>query len=175
MSGSGSASDSRPNMSGSSSASGSRQDMSGSKEATMTIPTDHGGLEVLTFHEALSLLASVPIGRVAFVDNGEPVVLPVNHAMDGKAIVFRTSYGSKLDAAWWQMPVAFEVDSYDEASRTGWSVLVKGYADLVVDDDEIDRLDTLDLRPWAYDVDRSTHWVRIHPSEVSGRRIVRLE
>jgi uncharacterized protein len=139
-----------------------------------TTATDHGGLEVLTFHESLTLLASVPIGRVAFVDNGEPVVLPVNHAVDGKSVVFRTSYGSKLDAAWWQMPVAFEVDAYDAETRSGWSVLLKGYADLVVDDDEAARLETIGLQSWAHESDRSTQWVRVQPSEVTGRRIVRL-
>src|SRR5262245_48931732 len=46
-------------------------------------PTDHAGLETLPFHVCLRLLASVPIGRVGFYADGEVVLLPVNHAVDG--------------------------------------------------------------------------------------------
>ena len=47
-------------------------------------PTDHAGLEILPFDECLRLLASVPVGRVGFIADGEVVVLPVNHAIDGQ-------------------------------------------------------------------------------------------
>jgi len=66
------------------------------------------------------------VGRVALIDQGEPVILPVNHAMDGEAVVFRTARGSKLMAADNEMPVAFEVDGFDEDRRAGWSVVVRG-------------------------------------------------
>ena len=62
-------------------------------------PTDHAGLEILPFDECLRLLASVPVGRVGFFADGEIVVLPVNHVVDGHDVVFRTAYGSKLSAA----------------------------------------------------------------------------
>lgn len=42
-------------------------------------PTDRAGLDVLPFEECLRLLASVPVGRVGFVAEGEVVMLPVNH------------------------------------------------------------------------------------------------
>ena len=57
-------------------------------------PTDHAGLETLPFHVCLRLLASVPIGRVGFYADGEVVLLPVNHAVDGQDVVFRTASGS---------------------------------------------------------------------------------
>ena len=34
-------------------------------------PTDRAGLEILPFGECLWLLASVPVGRVGFVADGE--------------------------------------------------------------------------------------------------------
>jgi hypothetical protein len=47
-------------------------------------PIDHAGLEILPFSECLRLLASVPVGRVGFFTDGEIVILPVNHILDGQ-------------------------------------------------------------------------------------------
>lgn len=141
--------------------------------ATETIPTDHGGLEVLTYRECMALLESTPVGRFAFVDGGEPVVLPVNHRVSGRSIVFRTTFGAKLDAAVHGAPATFEVDRFDPEARTGWSVVARGVAEPVVDDDEIEELDRSGLEPWVTAVDRD-HWVRLRLNEVTGRRIVRL-
>lgn len=140
--------------------------------STPSHATDRGGLEVLPSDECLQLLASQPVGRVAFIDAGEPVVLPVNHRVDGWAIVFRTDLGGKLRTALLQRPVAFEVDAYDTEARTGWSVLVRGVADIVDDHDTVRRLDELGLSPWATGHDRP-YWIRIRPEEISGRRITR--
>ena len=133
-------------------------------------PADHRGLEVLPFDRCLDLLTTVPVGRVSFFADGEIVVLPVNHVMDGQDPVFRTARGSKLSAAESQNIVAFEADGYDERTRTGWSVLVNGRAHAVYEEAEIQRLDRLGLRPWVGGADRP-FWIRIRPATVSGRRI----
>lgn len=103
-------------------------------------PTDHAGLEILPFDECLRLLASVPVGRVGFFAEGEIVVLPVNHVVDGQDVVFRTAYGSKLSAAGGLDLAAFEADHYNEQTRSGWSVLVTGRAEMVDVEAEIQRL-----------------------------------
>ena len=131
---------------------------------------DHQGLEVLDNDACWTRLNSAAVGRVAFVDAGEPVVFRVTHRVDGHSIVFRTSYGSKLLAASMGRPIAFEVDAWDTAGHTGWSVLLRGAAEEVLDADELDNLAHLGLQPWADAVSR-THWVRIRATEVSGRRI----
>ena len=95
-------------------------------------PTDHVGLQTLPFDECLRLLGSVPVGRIGFINDGEVTVLPVNHAVDGQDVIFHVAYGSKLAAAAKQEAVAFEADSYDPASKSGWSVLVTGWAELVL-------------------------------------------
>jgi uncharacterized protein len=133
-------------------------------------PIDHAGLETLPFETCLELLASVHLGRVAFSADGELVILPVNHVMDGQDVVFRTSRGSKLAAAGEQGVVSFEVDSYDLESRAGWSVLVTGQATVVYEEPEISRLSSLGLDRWAANVERP-FWVRIRPTSVTGRRI----
>lgn len=141
----------------------------------MTVPTDHGGLEVLTLEESMELLGSVPVGRVAFIDGGDPVIFPVNHSLDGRSVIFRSSYGTKQDAAWRGLAAAFEADDWDAASRTGWSIVVRGTAELVVDEDEVERLDAIGAPAWVHDQETATRWIRLRPDEVSGRRIVRLE
>jgi uncharacterized protein len=132
-------------------------------------PTDHAGLEILPFDECLRLLASVPVGRVGFFAAGEIVVLPVNHVVDAQDVVFRTAYGSKLSAAGGLDLAAFEADHYNEPTRSGWSVLVTGRAEIVDAEAEIQRLSRRDLHPWVTAIQRP-FWIRIRPTSVSGRQ-----
>jgi len=131
---------------------------------------DHAGLETIPLDDCLRLLASVPLGRVGFLSDGEVVVLPVNHAVAGQDVVFRTTLGSKLSAAESENAVTFEADHYDPRCRAGWSVLVTGRAEMVYDDAEIAALDRLGLEPWPDAVDRS-FWVRIRATALTGRRL----
>lgn len=132
--------------------------------------TDRSGMEVLDQVECMELLASVPIGRVAMIDAGEIVVLPVNHVVLDGRVCFRTAPGAKLDAGIMQHVATFEADDYDAEAGTGWSVIVKGRADLVTDPDELDRLRASGVRPWSNPTYR-TNWVTMHASAVTGRRI----
>jgi nitroimidazol reductase NimA-like FMN-containing flavoprotein (pyridoxamine 5'-phosphate oxidase superfamily) len=131
---------------------------------------DHAGLEILTPEECSELLASSPVGRLGFVDRGEPAVLPVTIGMWEGSVVFSTDAGSKLDAAIMSRPVAIEVDEWDVEARTGWSVLVKGTAMTVDDGREIASLDRLGVVPWI-EPDRPKTWVRVLPNEITGRRV----
>ncbi len=132
-------------------------------------PTDHAGLEILPFDRCLQLLATVPVGRVSFFADGEIVVLPVNHVLDGQDPVFLTARGSKLSAAEGQDLVAFEADDYDERTQSGWSVLVNGRAQAVYEDAEIQRLSHLGLHPWVTAME-CPFWIRIRPTSISGRQ-----
>ena len=131
--------------------------------------TDHAGLEILSFDRCLQLLATVPVGRVSFLADGEIVVLPVNHVIDGQAPVFCTASGSKLSAAGEQDLMAFEADEYDKRTRSGWSVLVNGSAEAIYEEAEIRRLTQLGLHPWVTAVDRP-FWIRIRAASLSGRQ-----
>ena len=132
-------------------------------------PADHAGLEILPYDECLRLLGTVPVGRVSFFADGEIVVLPVNHVMDGNDPVFRTARGSKLSAAEGQDVVAFEADAYDERTRTGWSVLVNGRAYAIYEGPDIRRLSRLGLQPWVASA-KHAFWIRIRPASITGRR-----
>lgn len=139
--------------------------MSDAKSANL----DRLGLEVLSADECWALLASTPIGRVAFVDAGEPSVFPVTHAVQGHTIVFRSGSGTKLEAAAMAQPLAFEVDGWDEEQRSGWSVLARGVGETVYDDDVTASFGAV-AKPWL-DAAASGTWVRIRVDDVSGRRI----
>lgn len=138
---------------------------------TSDVHTDRQGLEVLGYDACAQLLDEQAIGRVAFVHEGEPVVIPVNYAWHRKTIVFRTATGAKLDAAIVGRVAAFEIDGWDEVYHRGWSVLVRGWIEEVTDDAEVAELEALPLRPWAQSIERP-YWVRLIPDEISGRRII---
>jgi uncharacterized protein len=133
-------------------------------------PTDRGGLAILPLDDCLRLLGSVPVGRVGFQADGEIAILPVNHIVDGQTVAFRTASGSKLSAAEGQNQVVFEADGYDARRREGWSVVIKGEAQMVYEDAEVDALNLRGLDSWADGADRP-FWIRIRPESVTGRLI----
>ena len=134
-----------------------------------TANLDHQGLEVLSPDECWAKIRETPVGRVAFVEAGQPVILPVNHGVHGHRIVFRTARGALLHEAVMSKPIAFEVDGFDPDTRAGWSVLARGEADVP---EAVDALDELGLDAWADAVNRD-EWVSILVEELSGRRIDR--
>lgn len=123
---------------------------------------EHTRLAPLSREECLELLATASVGRVAVALPGEPpLVVPVNFALDGEVIVFRTDAGSKLDALRDQ-PASFQVDCIDPLHRTGWSVLVQGFPHETSPAD-------VTVEPW--DAGPKEHWVRIFPGAITGRRL----
>ena len=115
------------------------------------------------------LLEGRQIGRVAFVDDRGPMVLPVNFRLDGRSIVVRTARGSILEAIGSGVPVTFEVDGTDAYTESGWSVIARGVAS--EETDPAAAVAGLDLHPWA--PGPKDHWIRIEPSSVTGRAISR--
>jgi hypothetical protein len=107
--------------------------------------------------QALRLLGSVSLGRIAFTHHALPIIRPVNHIVDDGVIVIRTHEGAVV--------VAYEADAIDPDTHLGWSVVVTGYAHLVTDTGELARYQEL-LRPWV----RQTmdYAVRIRPDLVTG-------
>jgi nitroimidazol reductase NimA-like FMN-containing flavoprotein (pyridoxamine 5'-phosphate oxidase superfamily) len=128
------------------------------------------GIEWLDRDECVRLLQPDEIGRLAVSVGHAPTILPVNYRMDGEAVVFRTDMGSKLEFGS-RAPVSFEIDDFDRAARTGWSVVVSGRVEETTpyDAETYDRVHALPVEPWAGG-DKS-HWVRLVPSRITGRRI----
>ncbi len=116
----------------------------------------------------IKLIESTPIGRVGFTTGDELLVLPVNFKWYEDSIVFRTLEGQKLAAAAENQHVCFEVDRWDAATRTGWSVVIQGVAREVTNWAEDSRLDQIGLVPWSK-AEWKPIWVRIEPTMISGR------
>jgi nitroimidazol reductase NimA-like FMN-containing flavoprotein (pyridoxamine 5'-phosphate oxidase superfamily) len=118
----------------------------------------------LSTTECWEMLHAEEFGRLAFRLVDEVHITPVNYAVDGDSLLFRTAEGSKLLGIVMGAPVAFEVDQYDE--ETARSVVVRGTARLLPED-EAHRADGLPLRPWVptekYNV------VEIVPTVITGR------
>jgi nitroimidazol reductase NimA-like FMN-containing flavoprotein (pyridoxamine 5'-phosphate oxidase superfamily) len=129
------------------------------------------GLATLTADECRALLVThrPRLGRLAFVADGWPIVLPMNFALDGDVLYFRTSAGRKFAAALRSTHVTFQVDHVDAVWEEGWSLLVFGNLRLVKDATELKRVRHLPLRPWAGG--DKPHYLRLEILSMSGRRI----
>jgi nitroimidazol reductase NimA-like FMN-containing flavoprotein (pyridoxamine 5'-phosphate oxidase superfamily) len=126
--------------------------------------------EELSVEECLELLGAHSFGRLAVIVDGHPIVFPVNYALDGEAVVFRTARGTKLSGAALGQ-VAFEIDGVDETTQTGWSVIVQGVGNEITStlDERSERLRTLEVQPWV--PGERPHWVGILAQSVTGRRL----
>jgi nitroimidazol reductase NimA-like FMN-containing flavoprotein (pyridoxamine 5'-phosphate oxidase superfamily) len=119
--------------------------------------------------ECRRLIAPGGVGRIAFGTISGPVVVPVNFAVLADTIVIRTAEGTIIDGHADEQ-VALEVDHIDEALCQGWSVLVRGPAHRVAHPAELHRLQE-DAVVWAWPGGERQVYVRILPSEITGRRI----
>lgn len=126
-------------------------------------------LEHLSPAECWASLTTAPVGRIGVLNDSAPEIYPVNHVVDRFTIVFRTDPGSKLRGLLRSPSVCYEVDGVDPGDATGWSVLVKGRAVELRDPDDLRRVAELPLRYWT--LGDKAHWIRIVPTEVTGRRI----
>jgi uncharacterized protein len=89
-----------------------------------------GRLIDLSPDECWELASSRPVGRLAWTGLRGPVVVPVNFTVDGRSVYVRTAAYSEAARECDDSPVAFEVDTFDEAAHSGWSVLMRGRAHL---------------------------------------------
>ena len=96
---------------------------------------------------------------------------PLNHLVDDGKIIIRTRLTTAISAAMRSADagviVAYEADSFDDESRSGWSVVVTGRAQAVADPGQISRYERL-LHPW---VNRADNVLAIAPDIVTGFRI----
>jgi len=129
----------------------------------------HASLNELTAEQCRTHLSANGVGRVVYTTPRGPEALPVNYEFTEGQVVFSTddAKASRLAAA---DAVGFEIDRVDDVLSEGWSVLVTGTCRRVQDPDEVQRLASLGLEPWAGG-DRHA-LMAIAPAETTGRVIV---
>lgn len=126
--------------------------------------TDTGAVTEMTSDECWQLLRTEEFGRLAFRLVDEVHITPLNYAVDGDVLLFRTAEGDKLLGVVMGSEVAFEIDRFDGESAR--SVVVRGSARLL-GEDEAHRAENVPLRSWV-----GTHKynvVEIAPKVVTGR------
>ena len=118
----------------------------------------------LSSEQCWDLLRADEFGRLAFRMADEVHLVPINYAVDGDRILFRTAEGNKLLGVTMHPEVVFEIDAYDD--ERAHSVIVRGLARRLEEDEE-HRAEEIPLRPWVstpkYNV------VEIRPTEITGR------
>jgi nitroimidazol reductase NimA-like FMN-containing flavoprotein (pyridoxamine 5'-phosphate oxidase superfamily) len=115
--------------------------------------------------ECWDRVAAAPFGRLAMSVFDDIDIVPVNAVLSRGDLYFRTAPGTKLAELTANPRVAFEVDGYDD--ETAFSVVVKGSAERLERQADIDAADQLPLTPWVPTL--KYRWVRIHPTSVTGR------
>lgn len=119
--------------------------------------------------ECWRLLDSAELGRLALAPAGKVDIFPVNFAVHDGALYFRTAPGTKLFELSVNPDVAFEIDGWDATSA--FSVVMKGTAEQLESQTDIDKADRLPLAPWLPTL--KYRWVRIVPTTISGRSFAR--
>ena len=137
-----------------------------------TTPETGGSqLDELSAEECHLLLSLGAVGRIAFVVDELPMVLPVNYRSvaddSGFWILLRTRPGNVIDRA--PDEVAFEIDGVDHDHQQGWSVLVRGVLHHL-DHNEVELMTKrFDPKPWPGQA--TTSWLAVKPRTITGRRL----
>lgn len=144
-----------------------------SRRPADTEPVAHepAGLPLHVLDEATcrTRLASRTVGRLGYVHDGRPVIVPVNYRADGDRVVIRSLPGGKVGAAWDGEDVCLQIDDWSVDGRTGWSVLGSGTLRPVDTADGLAAAWATDPRPFAGG-DEWT-WLELAVREVSGRAV----
>lgn len=126
------------------------------------------GMEVLDPSQCWALMREADVGRLAVSVANRPDIFPINFIVDHSTVVFRTAEGTKLAAAVLGESVAFECDGYDADAGEAWSVVLKGTA--VEVENMYEFFDALDLPLFPWHGAPKSRFVRIAPTDVTGRR-----
>ena len=134
----------------------------------MTILDGRTWMEILPEEECWRRLRLSEVGRLATAVDGEPMIWPLNIAVVGRTVVFRTDPGSKIVALQGEPTVALEADGLDFDDRRGWSVVAVGAVG-ELGPAALARARRLPLAPWT--VGDKARWFGVRVSRLSGREI----
>jgi len=127
--------------------------------------------DLLDAQACARLLAAVEFGRLAVVDAGLPVIVVLNHVVEGADVLFRTGEGalvSSLTAGGREIHAVFEVDSAFVIGRAGWSVIATG---LLLRETDPGHVATAQERITAWADGERDVVLRLRVSHLTGRRV----
>ena len=139
----------------------------------MTSPSEEGpptgSFGELSEAECKQLLAQHTAGRVGFMVGDGPQILPVTYQYRTGSVIFRTSPYGPLAGLVRRTSVAFEIDGIDEQNKSGWSVLVLGFAEAMAHNYLLASAWETGPVPWADGV--RNLFIEIKPRKISGRAV----
>ena len=124
----------------------------------------------LPYDECLDLLGTTTIARVAVTTPDGPHIVPVNYSLFEDSVIVRTSSYSLLGTYARDAIVALEIDAFDPATRSGWSVVLRGRCTVETDPRTIReiRAGSPDA-PWAGGT--RNLYLRLRTDQLSGRAV----
>jgi uncharacterized protein len=129
-----------------------------------------GALFELSAAECRELLRAGLVGRVALCTPLGPHIVPVNYSVLDDTVIVRTTPYSVLGTHARGSILALEVDHVDYERHHGWSVVVRGRADIVTGADELEAIKgNWEPRPWV--AGSRSLFLHIRWTELTGRRL----
>jgi uncharacterized protein len=131
-----------------------------------------GGADLRTLDriECLDYLPAKQVGRLGYVTDDGPRIVPLNYTTTPDSIVLRTMANGEIARFAIDRPVAFQIDDIDEFRQTGWSILVVGTAKLVSVEDLKRILYVGAPEPWPGGP--RTLFLQIPLTTVTGRQVM---
>ena len=126
--------------------------------------------ENMGVHDCWRYLRSTSLCRRAFTHGDTVEIFPVNYVPSNGTLLIRTREGTKLEAATGRQVVALEADGMNQYGTIAWSVVVKGHAAIVDDEEDIQDAAEAGLSPWQ--AGPKNRLLRVTPGEMSGRKFV---
>lgn len=134
------------------------------------LPGAHHVAEELSEAECWDLLGGQLVGRFAFLSGNRIEVFPVNYVVDDGVVYFRTASNGAIERAMPRDSASFQIDAFDPAHAAGWSVLVSGRAERILDPARLVELFRLPMeQPWAGGL--RVAFIAVRPVTVTGRRV----
>ena len=122
---------------------------------------------VIPAWECYRLLGQQRVGRLAIIEGGYPVPIPVSFRLSGTPaehrIVFRTAPSTTM--AHYEGRASLEVDDINEEAKSAWSVIARGTLHHLFGDGTAP-----DPQPWL--LEGRDQWLALDVADVSGRRFI---
>jgi uncharacterized protein len=127
-------------------------------------------IKELGVHDCWKYLRSTSVCRIAFAEESGVENYPVNFVPSDGTLLIRTGEGTKLASLADRRAISVEADGMNQYGTIAWSVILKGYAVVVSDEEETRDAMEAGLSPWQ--PGQKNVLLRITPQEISGRKFV---
>lgn len=123
-------------------------------------------IQELSEQESWDLLKQARFARLATREGDEIDITPLNIVTDGERLYFRSAKGTKVLQLQLNPHVTVEIDR--ATGSEAHSVVVRGTARMLTETEDIERVESLGLRPWLET--EKLEFVEITPTRVTGRK-----